>query len=277
MNTKTKCACAALAMCVALGGAAGCSAKKDTTQPTVTTSQAQAEVDKYGNNNSGYCNLDDSTKTYSNGTVTLEVTGKKHVASLTDAKKIFSATLNGKQYNFPCEVKQLLSDGWELSSSNEWRIPKVTENRTFKKSYGENWIVFKKGSTDDYGTTSNEIQTHIANTTSDSAIKWDQCTLLGIAFDASAEDMKNNLANRSSFSSGIGINVGDSIDKVKELFGCWKYHDDSLDKESDLFGIYVNVNGEEKCIGYVSFYQTDGTITQVNIKVNVNYVDVLKS
>ncbi len=276
MNTKTKCACAALAVCVSLVGFAGCSAKKDTTQATVTTQEAQAEIQKYGNNNAGYCNLDSSTKTYSNGTVSLTVTDKKHVATLSDAKKIFSATLNGKQYNFPCEVSTLLNDGWEFSESNAWRLAHMTEDRTFKKSYGENWVVFKKGSADSYGVATNEIQTHIANTTSDSAIKWDKCTLLGMAFDASAENMKNNLSGRASFSSGIGINVGDSIDKVKELFGCWKYHDDSLDKESDLFGIYVKVDGEEKCVGYVSFYQTDGTITQVNTKVNVNYVDALK-
>ncbi len=66
------------------------------------------------------------------------------------------------------------------------------------------------------------------------------------------------------------------IQKVTDLFGCWKYYDDSGDKESDLFGVYVDVDGEYKSVGYVGFYQTDGVIAYANIKVNVNMVDMLK-
>ena len=259
---------------LALTAVVGCSSSSDTTKATVTEEQAKAEVTSLGNHNGGYNNVQTETANYSNDKVKITVEGKKHIVSLADAKKIFSATVDGKAYSFPCDVKDLLNNGWEYSDSNSFRVSKMEKDRKFKYTYGENFVVFKQGSADDYGVADNEIFANIANAYNQEATFWQDCTLLGLGFDASAEDMANNLNGMASFESGIGINIGDSVQDVIDLFGCWKYYDDSTDKESDLFGIYVEGSDEE--VGYVNFYQTDGKITYINIKVNVNSVGVLK-
>ncbi len=259
---------------LALTTIVGCSSTTDTTVPTVTESQAQEEVTSLGNHNGGYNNVGTEKASYSNGVVDVAVDGKKHIVSLDDAKKIFSATVDGTTYSFPCDVKELLDAGWEYSESNNFRVSKMEQDRKFKYTFGENHVVFKQGATDDYGVAENEIFANIANAYHEEPTYWEDCTLLGLGFDASAEDMASNLDGMADFETGIGINVGDSIQDVMDLFGCWKYYDDSTDKESDLFAIYVE--GNDDAVGYVNFYQTDGVITYVNIKVNVNMVDVLK-
>ena len=270
------CASAMGAAALVVACLAGCTAAADTTVPTVTESQAHAELSQYGNINGGYNNVSDEEATYSNDAVSITVKdGKKHVVSLGDAKKIFSATVDGKTYSFPCDVKDVEADGWEYSDSNLWRVSKMDEGRVFEPSFGENDVVFKKGDADEYGTSDNELFLSIANAFSKERAYWEDCSVLGMAYYATEDDMANGLAGKAEFSSGIGIDVGDSIDKVIDLFGCWKYYDDSLDKESDLFAIYVELDGEEVPIGYVNFFQTDGVVTFVNAKVNVNYADAL--
>ncbi len=254
----------------------GCSSTTDTTVATVSEEQGLEETNELGNFNGGYNNVNTEAVTYSNDKVSITVEGKMHKVSLEDAKKIFSATVDGKTYSFPCEVKDVLNDGWEYSESNMFRTSKMEQDRKFKYTFGENEVVLKQGSGDEYGVTQNEILANIANAYNEDRTYWEDCTLLGLGFDASAEDMASNLSGMASFETGIGINVGDSIDKVKDLFGCWKYYDDENDRESDLFGIYVEVDGEWQSVGYVNFYQNNGTITYVNIKVNVNMVDALK-
>lgn len=268
---------ATVALCaLALTMVTGCASEVDTTKATVTPEKAQAELSETGNYNGGYNNVSTDSATYSNDAVSVTVEGKKHIVSLADAKKIFSATVDGKTYQFPCDVKDILDNGWQYSDSNMFRVSKMENDRQFKYQFGANSVVLKQGSGDDYGVTQNEILANIANAENAEKTLWSDCTLLGLGFDPSDEDMASNLDGMADFETGFGINVGDSIQKVIDLFGCWKYYDGSEDKESDLFGIYANVDGQDKCLGYVNFYQTDGTITYVNIKVNVNMVDVLK-
>ena len=255
----------------------GCSSTTDTTKATVSEDAALEETNSHGNFNGGFNNVstEEATYTTENG-ISITVDGKMHKVSLADAKKIFSATVDGKTYSFPCDVKDVLNDGWEYSESNMFRTSKMEQDREFKYTFGENGVVLKQGECDEYGVTQNEILANIANAYNQDKTYWEDCTLLGLGFYASAEDMETNLEGMASFETGIGINVGDSIDKVKETFGCWKYYDEDTDKESDLFGIYVEVDGQWESVGYVNFYQTDGIIDYVNIKVNVNMVDVLK-
>ena len=277
MKKMTAALCGAVAGALVLAVCAGCASKTDTTVPTVTPEEAYAELSQYGNTNGGYNNVRTEEAVFSNDVVTITVKdGKKHVVSLAEAKKIFSVTVDGVTYSLPCAVSKVEAAGWEYSPSNKFRTSKLDEFRGFEPKFGENYIVFKQGATDEYGTADNEILVDVANATHAERTYWRDCTVLGMAFYASESDMSTDLEGMADFKTGIGINVGDPIQKVIDLFGCWKYYDDSLDKESDLFAIYTNVGGKEVAIGYVNFYQTDGIITFVHVKVNVNYVDVLK-
>ena len=276
MKTSVRRLCAVGLAALSIACVTGCTAVADTTVPTVTEDQAKAELSQYGNNNAGYNNVRTDEAQYSNDVVSVTVkNGKEHVVSLEDAKKIFSSTVDGVTFSFPCDVKDVEAAGWEYSESNNFRTSKVEEERAFEPSFGENDVVFKKGETDEYGTAENEIFLNIANAKSKKRTHWEDCTVLGMGFYASEEAMANGLAGKADFKTGIGINVGDSIDKVIDLFGCWKYYDDTLDKESDLFGIYVEQGGDLVSIGYVNFFQKDGVITYVNTKLNVNYVELM--
>ena len=276
MKTSIKRMCAVGLVTLSLACATGCTAAADTTVPTVSEEQAKSELNQYGNNNGGYNNVQEAEAQYSNDAVSVTVkNGKEHVVSLEDAKKIFSTTVDGKTYSFPCNPKDVLADGWEYSESNSFRTSKLDENRAFENGFGEKDIVFKKGEADEYGTAENEIFLHIANITNKKRTDWRDCTVVGMGFYASETSMANDLAGRADFKTGIGINVGDPIQKVIDLFGCWKYYDDTLDKESDLFGIYVEQDGQNVAVGYVNFFQTDGVITYVNTKLNPNYAGLL--
>lgn len=202
--------------------------------------------------------------------ISIDKQGKYYIVSMDDAKKIFSATVEGKQYSFPCPVQNVLDDGWAYSDSNLWKEAHMEKERTFKPEFGEHMIYLKNTaqSADDYDRTAKEIRVHV-NNTSDAQSLWSDCTCVGAAFMADGDQL-SNLDQLASFQTGIGINVGDEAQKVIDTFGTWKYYDENSDKQSDKFNICVKGDdGQIVRLGYVNFEQnSDGVITLVNIKVN---------